>query len=123
MNHANDNELPRSRAEAKKIGSKQYFTGEPCKHGHIAARCTCDGQCMECSRIKSLKRYYVNQDEMNAKAREYNKARYAEDPVYRKGRLEYAKMRRQEIGFLDKQREYDKQRRANMTEEERDKGR
>jgi len=39
--------LPKSRAEAKATGAKYYFTGEPCKHGHIAPRKT-KGACVEC---------------------------------------------------------------------------
>lgn len=39
--------LPTTRAEAKKNGSKYYFTGQPCKHGHIAPRKT-KGTCVEC---------------------------------------------------------------------------
>lgn len=40
-------QYPKSRAEAKAIGAKYYFTGEPCKHGHIAPRKT-KGACLEC---------------------------------------------------------------------------
>lgn len=39
--------LPKTRAEAKATGAKYYFTGEPCKHGHIAPRKT-KGACLEC---------------------------------------------------------------------------
>ena len=39
--------LPKTRAEAKVIGAAYYFTGEPCKHGHIAPRKT-KGACVEC---------------------------------------------------------------------------
>jgi 5-methylcytosine-specific restriction endonuclease McrA len=39
--------LPKTRAEAKATGAKFYFTGEPCKHGHIAPRKT-KGACVEC---------------------------------------------------------------------------
>ena len=39
--------LPKTRAEAKAQGAKYYFTGEPCKHGHIAPRKT-KGACLEC---------------------------------------------------------------------------
>lgn len=39
--------LPKTRAEAKAAGAKYYFTGEPCKHGHIAPRKT-KGACLEC---------------------------------------------------------------------------
>ncbi len=53
MLHDNDNALPRTRAEAKKIGAKHYFTGLPCKRGHIAERSTKDAICQECNRERS----------------------------------------------------------------------
>lgn len=43
--------LPKTRAEAKAAGTKYYFTGELCKHGHIAPRKT-KGACMECLKIE-----------------------------------------------------------------------
>ena len=39
--------LPKTRAEAKAQGAQYYFTGEPCKHGHIAPRKT-KGACLDC---------------------------------------------------------------------------
>lgn len=39
--------LPKTRDAAKKSGSKYYFTGQPCKHGHIAPRKT-KGACLDC---------------------------------------------------------------------------
>jgi 5-methylcytosine-specific restriction endonuclease McrA len=39
--------LPKTRAEAKATGASHYFTGLPCKHGHIAPRKT-KGVCIEC---------------------------------------------------------------------------
>lgn len=41
--------LPTSRAAAKAAGAAFYFTGEPCKHGHIAPR-KVKGSCTECLR-------------------------------------------------------------------------
>jgi len=41
--------LPTSAQEAKKSGSKYYFTGDPCRNGHLSPRYT-DGQCIQCSR-------------------------------------------------------------------------
>ena len=46
--------LPKTREEAKKTGSKYYFTGLPCKHGHIAARKT-KGACVECLKVEWAK--------------------------------------------------------------------
>jgi len=43
--------LPKTRSEAKETGSKYYFTGQPCKHGHIAARKT-KGSCVECLKVE-----------------------------------------------------------------------
>jgi 5-methylcytosine-specific restriction endonuclease McrA len=43
--------LPKTRAEAKTSGASHYFTGEPCKHGHIAPRKT-KGACIECLKVE-----------------------------------------------------------------------
>ena len=43
--------LPKTRAEAKATGAAYYFTGEPCKHGHIAPRKT-KGVCIECMKLE-----------------------------------------------------------------------
>jgi 5-methylcytosine-specific restriction endonuclease McrA len=43
--------LPKTRAEAKATGAKYYFTGDPCKHGHIAPRKT-KGACIECLKVE-----------------------------------------------------------------------
>jgi len=40
-------DYPTSRADAKRLNSKYYFTGEPCKYGHVALRKT-KGICVEC---------------------------------------------------------------------------
>lgn len=57
MRHDNDNELPRTRAEARETGSKFYFTTKPCKHGHIDKRHTSSGQCGECRRVTQRASY------------------------------------------------------------------
>jgi 5-methylcytosine-specific restriction endonuclease McrA len=43
--------LPKTRAEAKTLGAKEYFTGVPCKQGHIAPRKT-KGACTECLKVE-----------------------------------------------------------------------
>lgn len=47
-------EHPKTRAEAKATGAKYYFTGLPCKHGHIALRKT-KGACVECIKVETVK--------------------------------------------------------------------
>ena len=61
--------LPKTRAEAKAAGAKYYFTGEPCKHGHVAPRKT-KGACVDC-----LKAEWQAAAETRAEYfREYNKS-------------------------------------------------
>ena len=50
-------EYPESRSEAKRLGSKYYFTGKECKRGHNEIRITADGRCVQCSR-EYASRYY-----------------------------------------------------------------
>lgn len=42
-----------SRQEAKAQGLKRYFTGEPCKHGHVSERLVSTRQCCVCSTERS----------------------------------------------------------------------
>jgi 5-methylcytosine-specific restriction endonuclease McrA len=60
--------LPKTRAEAKAAGAKHYFTGEPCKHGHIAPRKT-KGACLECLKVEWQQAAETRADYF----REYNK--------------------------------------------------
>jgi hypothetical protein len=39
-----------TRAEAKARGLKRYFTGKPCKHGHVDERLTVNTSCVVCNR-------------------------------------------------------------------------
>lgn len=41
---------PRSLAEAKALGAKHYFTGKPCRNGHVSGRLTSSRKCIECGR-------------------------------------------------------------------------
>jgi hypothetical protein len=40
-----------TRERAKRWGSKRYFTGEPCWHGHICERYVKRAWCVECARL------------------------------------------------------------------------
>jgi hypothetical protein len=44
-----------TRKEAQEKGLPRYFTGKPCKHGHVCERQAVDGQCSECGKHKSKK--------------------------------------------------------------------
>lgn len=45
-----------TRDEAKVKGLKQYFTGVPCKNGHIEKRATLNGNCIRCNLDRRVKR-------------------------------------------------------------------
>lgn len=50
------NKLPASRQQAFDEGVVQYFTGTPCKAGHLAPRYTSSGQCSTCVNSKAKAR-------------------------------------------------------------------
>ncbi len=54
--------LPTSPQEAKKSGSKHYFTGDPCQNGHRSPRYR-DGDCIQCNRDRNRR----NADKRKAK--------------------------------------------------------
>jgi hypothetical protein len=54
-------DYPQSRAEAFALNAKYYFTGKPCKHGHVALRKT-KGACLECLKIESKEAYRKRYD-------------------------------------------------------------
>ena len=41
-------DLPSSRKDALGCGAKFYYTGKPCKHGHLSNRRASTGNCLEC---------------------------------------------------------------------------
>lgn len=46
------NLVPVTRAEAKEVGKKRYFTGKPCRHGHISERRVVGAACVECIKLR-----------------------------------------------------------------------
>lgn len=46
-----------TRKHARLLGLLHYFTGNPCKHGHITQRRVINGNCTECEKIKNNSRY------------------------------------------------------------------
>ncbi len=77
--------LPNTRSGAKGVGSSLYFTGKECVNGHVSARRTKDGSCIECTRMRSNAvnaadpqqnraranaYYWKNKETINAKTRD-----------------------------------------------------
>ena len=82
-----------SRDEARALGLKRFFTGKPCKHGHVAERHVASRKCRECHRERT--RRYRAADPERARERE-RRWRAANLELARKGdrerkRLHFAK--------------------------------
>jgi len=61
---------------ARLAGEKQYFTGAPCKHGHVCMRDVSDRSCYECKLVKSAQWKKMH----TAKHAEVNSAWAKENP-------------------------------------------
>ncbi len=64
------------REAARKKGLKWFFTGEPCKYGHVKERCVSSGGCIECAKLRSCKKRGID-PERYRKRQEYRAARKA----------------------------------------------
>lgn len=64
-----------SRSQSKTSGDKYYFTGQPCKRGHIAQRLVSNMSCVECVAMTKATRdkaYYVkNKDKVIARVEKW----------------------------------------------------
>ena len=84
-----------SRKEAIERGLKRYFTGKPCKNGHVAERFVSNGRCVECAhecgrdwraanpeRVREYWRKYraANADSLREYEREQNRKWKAANP-------------------------------------------
>lgn len=58
-----------SRAEAKAAALKWYFTGEPCKNGHVSERNTKNGSCLACARATAKRKYDRDPEKFKALSR------------------------------------------------------
>jgi len=76
MNH-NFHIIPRK--IARRIGIQRYFTGKPCKYGHICERYTSSGSCVEC----------VHNNNTSDEARSYQKEYYKDN---KEKRINYQKV-------------------------------
>lgn len=80
--------IPHKKAKAK--GLDMYFTGKPCKNGHISERYVSNWQCIDCSQEYSKQRYQENKEDIkqyrqeNKEHRnEYMRNRYATDENFK----------------------------------------
>lgn len=62
------------RTEAAAAGLPRYFTGRPCKHGHIAERRTSTSECMECAPARRSEWVRRNPEKIKAGAKRWREA-------------------------------------------------
>lgn len=60
------------RKTAKKLNLKKYFTGKPCKHGHISYRWVLNGVCVQCSSENALRWQKKNLDRRRKTLQRYH---------------------------------------------------
>ncbi len=56
-----------TRAEAEAAGLKRYFTGVPCKNGHVAERYCCNTRCCPCQHAASARTTAKNPEKARAR--------------------------------------------------------
>ncbi len=58
-----------SRQSAREAGLDTYFTGKPCKHGHVAVRWVRNSDCSECNKARAGKWHLEHHEEVLARLR------------------------------------------------------
>lgn len=58
-----------SRKEAVEMGLREYFTGKPCKYGHVCPRKVVQNRCVECTKLSKLEYYRENREVLIEKSR------------------------------------------------------
>lgn len=77
--------LPSTLEEASKLGTKFYFTGKPCKKGHLCKRSTKGRYCLDCRKVWNEENpdYYSNWVKNNKeRAKQYKKNWIKNNPDY-----------------------------------------
>lgn len=59
-----------SRVAAESANLKWYYTGDPCKHGHLCERQTVNGRCRFCGNMTSSKYASRNKQKINKRVRD-----------------------------------------------------
>lgn len=60
-----------TRQEASEQKLTRYYTGEPCRSGHVAERLTCNAHCVDCAAAYLQKHYGKNRTAILAGKKEY----------------------------------------------------
>ncbi|MDC8803936.1 hypothetical protein PRZ61_10860 [Halomonas pacifica] len=89
-----------SREEAITQGLREYFTGKPCKYGHVAGRKVSNTGCVECVRSSGAKYREKNKDRVAARKHAYHIANREKKAEYNR---RYAKENAERIARQKRQ--------------------
>ena len=81
------------RETARSRGLKRYFTGAPCRRGHVCERQTSNTACIECHRQGAQESYTNNRDTALAQKREYRSRSDVRDRAKTYGAMYYERNR------------------------------
>jgi hypothetical protein len=96
-----------SRKDALALGLTRYFTGTPCKHGHVSERYTENSTCVQCNLARMARRYAEKPEFYAKKHKDYIKANPEKRQKYQ---ADYLAANREKISAYQK--EYGRARRA-----------
>ena len=80
-----------SREQAKEQGLKHFFTGKPCKNGHVSVRYVSTKQCKACVYAHTAAKSPEEQERLRLLRRQWEKKKIKEEPRYYADRA-YARM-------------------------------
>lgn len=63
--------VPKTAKAAAGINAEYYFTGKPCKRGHLSKRRTSDRTCLECAKERGSDWINNNRDKKNASTKKW----------------------------------------------------
>lgn len=100
--------LPRSRAEAIDAGVKKYFTGKPCKWGHVSPRMVSNRRCCDCQKLA----YDEWRGKKSDHLKEYRRRTYSENKHEIRARWSEWSAENHESLLASKRRRYSENREA-----------
>lgn len=71
-----------TRSEARSNNLTRYYTGKPCRYGHLASRYTKDARCLDCCKILSAQSRERHIERRRLQDREYARGKSAERREY-----------------------------------------
>lgn len=80
-----ESSLPKTCAAAKAAGLPFFYTGEPCKYGHLAVRRTSDRKCVACDKRRSDEQWARHREAKLAACQRYKDTHRPQISAYMRG--------------------------------------